>query len=66
MQNFIRKRSEGGFAMATSDKNTISLSEFYEENLYRLQDGVLNIVKNCGTPLYLTGGTIRVSSGNAD
>ena len=43
--------------MATSDKNTISLSEFYEENLYRLQDGVLNIVKNCGTPLYLTGGT---------
>ena len=57
MQNFIRKRSEGGFAMATSGKNTISLSEFYEENLYRLQDGVLNIVKNCGTPLYLTGGT---------
>lgn len=43
--------------MTTSDKNTISLSEFYEENLYRLQDGVLNIVKNCGTPLYLTGGT---------
>lgn len=26
--------------MTTSDKNTISLSEFYEENLYRLQDGV--------------------------
>ena len=43
--------------MATSDKNTISLSEFYEGNLYRLQDGVLSIVKNSGVPLYLTGGT---------
>ena len=57
--------SVGGFAMATSDKNTISLSEFYEENLYRLQDGVLNIVKNCGTPLYLIGGTIRCFLGHA-
>lgn len=55
--NFIRKRYEGGFAMATSDKNTISHSEFYEENLYKLQDGVLSIVKNSDVPLYLTGGT---------
>lgn len=51
--------------MATSDRNMISLSEFYEENLYRLQDGVLNIVKNCDTPLYLTGGTIRCFPGHA-
>jgi hypothetical protein len=35
----------------------ISLSQYYEESLYPLQDGVLNIVKQCATPFYLTGGT---------
>lgn len=30
---------------------------YYEENLYRLQNGVLNIVRTSGTPFYLTGGT---------
>ena len=43
--------------MNTSDRNTISHLEFYEENLYKLQDGVLSIVKSSGVPLYLTGGT---------
>ncbi|GHV18288.1 hypothetical protein FACS189493_7480 [Spirochaetia bacterium] len=32
-------------------------STYYEENLYPLQDGVLNITSNCKTHFYLTGGT---------
>jgi predicted nucleotidyltransferase component of viral defense system len=35
----------------------ISLSEYYEKNLYPLQDGVLNTVSQCGTHFFLTGGT---------
>ncbi len=36
----------------------MNLSEkYYMENLYPLQDGVLNIVKKFGIPFYLTGGT---------
>jgi predicted nucleotidyltransferase component of viral defense system len=34
-----------------------SLSEYYEENLYPLQNGVLRIVENCKTQFFLTGGT---------
>jgi hypothetical protein len=34
-----------------------SLSEYYEENLYPLQNGVLRAVENCKTPFFLTGGT---------
>lgn len=30
---------------------------YYEESLYPLQDGILNIVRNSGTPFFLTGGT---------
>ena len=33
------------------------LEKYYEENLYPLQNGVLNIVKKSGTPFFLTGGT---------
>jgi hypothetical protein len=32
-------------------------SEYYEERLYPLQNGVANVVCNCATPFYLTGGT---------
>ncbi|GHV84476.1 hypothetical protein AGMMS50230_00840 [Spirochaetia bacterium] len=32
-------------------------SQYYEENLYPLQDGVLNIISSCSTHFYLTGGT---------
>jgi len=32
-------------------------SQFYEENLYPLQDGVLNVLNQCGTNFFLTGGT---------
>ena len=35
----------------------ISLSQYYEENLYPLQNGVLRVVENCKTRFYLTGGT---------
>lgn len=35
----------------------ISYSDFYEANLYRLQDGILNIVRTLSVPFYLTGGT---------
>ena len=34
-----------------------SLSQYYEESPYPLQNGVLNAVKSCGTRFYLTGGT---------
>lgn len=33
------------------------LEGFYEESLYPLQNGVLNIVKKSGVPFFLTGGT---------
>jgi len=32
-------------------------SQYYEENLYPLQDGVLNIISRSGTDFFLTGGT---------
>jgi len=32
-------------------------SEYYEENLYPLQDGVLNIISRSDTDFFLTGGT---------
>ena len=32
-------------------------SQYYEENLYPLQDGVMNIINKCGTRFFLTGGT---------
>lgn len=32
-------------------------ANFYQEILYPLQDGILNIVKKSDTPFYLTGGT---------
>ena len=34
-----------------------SLSQYYEESLYPLQNGVLRAVRNCKTRFYLTGGT---------
>ncbi|MBM7022646.1 nucleotidyl transferase AbiEii/AbiGii toxin family protein [Treponema sp. Marseille-Q4523] len=43
--------------MMNSDDNLISYSEHYEGKLYKLQNGVLNIVKNLNVPFYLTGGT---------
>jgi len=32
-------------------------SQYYEKNLYPLQDGVLNIISRSGTDFFLTGGT---------
>ena len=32
-------------------------SQYYEENLYPLQDGVMNILNQSGTDFFLTGGT---------
>jgi predicted nucleotidyltransferase component of viral defense system len=32
-------------------------SQYYEENLYPLQDGVMNILQHSGTDFFLTGGT---------
>ena len=43
--------------MSELEKNSISYSAYYEANLYRLQDGILNVVKNSAAPFYLTGGT---------
>ena len=35
----------------------ISPSQYYEEKLYPLQDGVMNILQQSGTDFFLTGGT---------
>ena len=35
----------------------ILLSQYYEENLYPLQDGVMKVLSGCKTDFYLTGGT---------
>ncbi|GHS90955.1 hypothetical protein FACS1894139_04930 [Planctomycetales bacterium] len=35
----------------------ISFSQFYEEKLYPLQDGVMSVMSNCAARFYLTGGT---------
>jgi len=35
----------------------ISPSQYYEENLYPLQDGVLRVISRSGTDFFLTGGT---------
>ncbi len=43
--------------MTNFDINMISYSDYYEENLYKLQDGILNIVRISSVPFYLTGGT---------
>lgn len=43
--------------MEISEENLTLYSVFYEESLYKLQNGVLNIVKNLNVPFYLTGGT---------
>lgn len=32
-------------------------SQYYEEKLYPLQDGVMNTISKCGVRFYLTGGT---------
>jgi len=32
-------------------------SQYYEEKLYPLQDGVMNIISKCGVRFFLTGGT---------
>ena len=32
-------------------------SQYYEENLYPLQDGVMNTISKCGVQFFLTGGT---------
>ena len=32
-------------------------SQYYEENLYPLQDGVMNTIQKCGVRFFLTGGT---------
>jgi len=32
-------------------------SRYYEKNLYPLQDGALNIIRQSGTDFFLTGGT---------
>lgn len=43
--------------MTNFDITTISSSDYYVANLYKLQDGILNIVRKLNVPFYLTGGT---------
>lgn len=46
-----------GYGHRQGEKTLNESEKFYQENLYPLQDGVLNLVKNCKTHFYLTGGT---------
>ncbi len=46
-----------GFVLRKKGKNMSVLEKYYEESLYPLQNGVLDIVKKSGTPFFLTGGT---------
>ncbi len=39
------------------EENMKDWVKYYEESLYNLQNGVLNIVQNAKTPFFLTGGT---------
>lgn len=41
--------------MTNFDITTISSSDYYVANLYKLQDGILNIVRKLNVPFYLTG-----------
>lgn len=43
--------------MTNFDITTISSSDYYVANLYKLQDGILNIIRKLNVPFYLTGGT---------
>lgn len=46
--------------MTNFDITTISSSDYYVANLYKLQDGILNIVRKLNVPFYLTGGTALI------
>jgi len=46
-----------GYGHRQGEKLLNESEKFYQENLYQLQDGVLNLVKSCKTHFYLTGGS---------
>ena len=48
---------QAAFGLRKGDAILILPSRFYEESLYPLQDGVLNIMSRSGTDFFLTGGT---------
>jgi hypothetical protein len=45
------------FILRSYKSVTNTLREYYEEKLYPLQDGILNLVRELKIPFYLTGGT---------
>ena len=48
---------QAGFGQRKGGAILILPSRYYEESLYPLQDGVLNILSQSGTDFFLTGGT---------
>jgi hypothetical protein len=46
-----------GYGTLNSGNGMNSYGKYYQEKLYPLQDGVMNIIKKLNTPFFLTGGT---------
>lgn len=61
MLDVIEGRAESADGVFDREKLLVRSLErlpwHYEENLYPIQDGVMNIVSRCNVRFYLTGGT---------
>jgi hypothetical protein len=57
LRNYIRRKSQNEFGQKKEGVTMILPLQYYEEKLYPLQNGVLNILSHSGTDFFLTGGT---------
>jgi len=57
LKNYTQKKLQGVFGQKKGGIILILPSQYYEENLYPLQDGVMNTISKCGVRFFLTGGT---------
>ena len=57
LKSYTHLNWQGVFGQRKEGPIMISQSEFYEKNLYPLQDGVLNVLNQSDTNFFLTGGT---------
>jgi hypothetical protein len=56
-KNYIPRKMQGSYGRERGDTILILPSQYYEEKLYPLQDGVMNIIARSDTDFFLTGGT---------
>jgi hypothetical protein len=57
LKNYIRRKSQSEYGQKGERYIMILPSQYYEEKLYPLQDGVLNTLSHSDTDFFLTGGT---------